>query len=96
MRWRRGWLIRAEGSEQPQGEKRGWSPFWVVCPGGWGLSRGGRERLLSVLPQSGQEHGEVSDLTLLPLAPCFSPQPPCSVSPFLQVWLETCLLWQLL
>ena len=95
MRWCRGWLIHLEGSEQPQGEKRGWSSFWVVCPGGWGLSRGGWERLLSVLPQTGPRAWGGLGYQISGFGPWHPASPVNHPALLLQVWL-TCLLWQLL
>lgn len=48
------------------------------------------------LPQSAQEHGEVSDLRLPPLVPCLSPQPPCcfSGSGWRPAFCGSCCRWQ--
>ena len=85
MRWCRGWLIRAEGSEHPQGKKRGWPsfPFGVSQWVGPLQRRDGEKAAECSSPAWPEGLGRtwISDLGLRPIVPHFSPELPCSVSP---------------
>lgn len=90
----------AEGSEHPQGKKRGLDTLqphgtksWPSLPGGVSQGKGPLQgglgkRLLIILARAGEGLDGVRPQDFgLALVPCL---------PFLQVWLETCLLSQLL